>query len=141
MGAAGDRVSIYLAALAWQQRFRDAEIPCALDQRDLDLPGVLIDPPTLVFKYAGVADAEWTVYLLTADAGTLPALAQLDALIARVFPVIKGHTTDGAVVRLTVGGGQAVGYRFSWTERITVGDLDQPAPEPTPEPETPGVEP
>lgn len=96
-------------------------VAAAMDVRDLDLPGVLVPPPDLAYRFSkGCADATWRIVAATGNVGREQALAQLGPLLAQVTAALGHVVVGGRPVDLQVadGGGPMPAYELTFTTRI-----------------------
>ena len=101
---------------------RAGGVRAAVDLADLDLPGVLVEPPVLSYRFAGDrADADWTLLAAVPDNGRRQSIAALSALVDQVRAALAGSvvaarpaglfTTDSAVPQPA--------YALTYTSTIT----------------------
>jgi hypothetical protein len=84
-----------------------AGIRCTDDQRDLDPPAVLVEPPVIRYRFGkAVADAEWQILAVVGASGRRAELVALSTLVESVRSAVGAvvearpagvYTTDSAV--------------------------------------------
>jgi hypothetical protein len=101
---------------------QDAGIRAVRDARDLNPPAVLVNPPTVTFRFArGTFDAEWSVLAVAPNSGNRPALDVLSNLMERVAEALGGAPITGTPYQLQVDGESdpLPSYQLTWTDRIS----------------------
>jgi hypothetical protein len=111
---------IHAAMVALVDRLTAAGIPAALDERDLNPPGVLVLPPAVDYRFSGpCAGATWTLLAAVPDAGTGPALPGLSDLVERVRAALNYEVTNAVPATVTLSDGPpAPAYRLTYTSDI-----------------------
>jgi hypothetical protein len=92
---------IHAAMVAMVGRLIVAGVPAALDERDLNPPGVLVRPPEISYRFGGCAEATWTLLAAVPDTGTGPALVALSDLVDRARAALGGEITVAVPAQVT----------------------------------------
>jgi hypothetical protein len=93
---------IHAAMVAMVGRLTAAGVPAALDERDLNPPGVLVRPPEISYRFSGgCAEATWTLLAAVPNSGTGPALVALSDLVDRARAALGGEITAAAPAQVT----------------------------------------
>jgi hypothetical protein len=104
------------------QVFLDAGVRAVDDARDINPPCVYLLPPQGSLRFdKGKADATWTVYLITGDAGARPATKALSDLIDKVAGKFAFTTFERVALNLPAGGDPLPAYQLTWKSLITIG--------------------
>lgn len=96
-------------------------VSASLDIRDLNLPGVLVPPPDLSYRFGKAsADATWRIVAATGNVGRDQALASLGALLSQVQDALGHLGVSARPVDLQAGdqGGPMPAYELTFTTRI-----------------------
>jgi hypothetical protein len=101
---------------------RAGGVRAAVDLADLDLPGVLVEPPVLRYRFGkSTADADWTLIAAVPDNGRRQSIVALSTLVEQVRAALAGSvvgarpaglfTTDSLVPQPA--------YALTYTSTIT----------------------
>jgi hypothetical protein len=116
-------MSIATATADVLQVFLDAGVRAVDDARDINPPCVYLMPPQGNLRFdRGRADATWTVYLVTGDAGARPASKALSDLLDKVAGKFSFTTFTRVALALPGGGDPLPSYELTWKSLITIGD-------------------
>lgn len=101
-------------------RLTRAGLRAALDERDLNPPAVIVQPPALTYRFGRGADASWTAHAVVPNTGRGPALRALGELVDRVVAALGGLPVQGRPFDLLVPEFSAPlpAYELTWTARI-----------------------
>jgi hypothetical protein len=98
---------------------RAAGVAASGDPRDLVIPGVLVRPPRVQFRFGGCNAADFTLWVMVADTGLAHSLPAALDLIARTQAAIGGRATDAVPDDFQTADGAVVpGYRLTWSEHL-----------------------
>lgn len=112
---------IHDAMQAMAARLRAAGVPAAIDERDLNPPAVLVQPPVLDYTYLDPtgAKATWSLLVAATNAGTGTALAVLSDLVEQTRAALDWEPTTAAPAYVTTSEGPPVpAYRLTFTTDI-----------------------
>ena len=115
-------MSIATATAEVLQKFLDAGLRAVDDARDVNPPCVYLMPPQGNLRFdRSRADATWTVYLITGDAGARAATTALSDLLDKVAGQFAFTTFERIALALPGGGDPLPSYQLTWKSLITIG--------------------
>jgi hypothetical protein len=93
----------------------------ATDSRDLNPPGLLLNPPTLTYRYqTGSFDATFTLVVTAANTVRREAYAELSAMIANIHAALAGRVITARPVDVWASdqSGLIPAYELTWTDQL-----------------------
>jgi hypothetical protein len=102
-------------------RLTAAGVRAVVDERDIAPPCVMLRSPSLAWRFGkGGWSAEWVLWAVVPDSGTMVALENLDLLMEQVQQALAGAIVTATPI--TVGGidgsPPVPGYALTWTDTI-----------------------
>jgi hypothetical protein len=100
-------------------RLTAAGLRATADSRNLNLPAVFVKMPAFDFRFkAGTNQADWSIYVLVPDSGTLAAADALGPLLEQARTALDGQVASARPVDfLTEDGVTVPGYELTFTTR------------------------
>jgi hypothetical protein len=105
----------------YADRLEAAGIRVAVDERDINPPCVLINHPSLRYRFGkGGWSGEWSMWAIVPDSGRRVALDNLDDLMGAVQQALSGLILTATPISVAgVDGSPPLpGYDLVWTETI-----------------------
>lgn len=109
------------AADAIVAQLQAAGISAAIDVAELNLPGVLVDSPSLQIRFGKGWVAAWTLVLAVPNTDRRTALSNLGTLLDEVLAALDYQPSEArpVSVQLPDQGAPVPGYEIAFTQRIT----------------------
>jgi hypothetical protein len=116
-------MSIATAAADVLQALQGAGVRAVDDARDINPPCVYLVPPEGALRFhKGTADATWTIYLVTGDAGARAATRALSDLLDQVAGLFAFTTFERVALAVPGAGADPLpSYRLTWKSLIPIG--------------------
>ena len=115
-------MSIATATAEILKALTDAGVRAVDDARDINPPCVYLTPPQGTLRFdKGKADATWTIYLVTGDAGARPATKALSDLLDKLAGRFPFTTFERVALAVPGGGDPLPSYQLTWKSLITIG--------------------
>lgn len=93
----------------------------AVDSRDLNPPGLLLNPPTLTYRFqSGSFDAVFTLVVTAANTERMAAYGELSEMIANISAALTGRVITARPVDVWSSDQTALiaAYELQWTDQL-----------------------